>query len=78
MADELVEIADDAAGDNEHAVRVRRAHLRVETRKWILSRMLPKIYGDRITQVMEGSLSVTAPIDQVKRELAELLGRHSG
>jgi hypothetical protein len=26
---------------------IQRARLRVDSRKWILSKMLPKIYGDR-------------------------------
>ena len=26
---------------------MQRARLRVDTRKWILSKMLPKVYGDK-------------------------------
>src|ERR1700759_4888640 len=37
MADEIVEIAD-SSGD---------ARLQVDTRKWLLSKALPKIYGDK-------------------------------
>lgn len=47
--------------------------LQVDTRKWFLSKVLPKIYGDKITQEHTGSLEVTQPIDQVKLELAALL-----
>lgn len=43
MADELIEIADDDAADPA------RGRLRIDTRKWLLSKALPKIYGDKIT-----------------------------
>lgn len=43
MAEELMEIADDTAGDPA------RDRLRVDARKWMLSKALPKIYGDRVT-----------------------------
>lgn len=61
MADEALEIADDGTNDwverrrqdgsaeevvdSEH---VTRSRLRVDTRKWLLSKALPKIYGDKI------------------------------
>jgi len=60
MADELLEVADDAQNDwmerqddgdkltyvlnGEH---VQRSRLRLDTRKWLLSKALPKIYGDK-------------------------------
>jgi len=61
LADEILEISDDSAGDvvvdsegNERtdAERVARSRLRVDSRKWMLSKMLPKVYGDR--QVIAG------------------------
>jgi hypothetical protein len=56
MADELVEISDadctvDGKPDN---ALVQQARLRVDTRKWILSKMLPKRYGDRVTTEVTG------------------------
>lgn len=56
MADDLIEIADESGGDsytdddgNERTNHeaVARSRLRVDTRKWVLSKALPKIYGDR-------------------------------
>jgi hypothetical protein len=47
LADELVEIADDKLGEPQ------RDRLRVDTRKWLLSKALPKIYGDRQTHEVE-------------------------
>ncbi len=52
MADDLPALADTATGENTQAVR-----LQVETRRWVLSRMLPRVYGDKITA--DVTLSVT-------------------
>ena len=62
-ADDIIEIADDSSGDvirdpesgnerfnSEYAARSR---LRVDTRKWLMARMAPKKYGDRITQEVD-------------------------
>ena len=61
MADETIDIADD--GTNDYMARlgpdgqtayvlngehVQRSRLRVDTRKWLLSKALPKLYGDRV------------------------------
>ena len=61
MADELTDIADDGSNDwmerygkdgealgwaiNGEAVQ--RSRIRIDTRKWMLSKVLPKIYGDK-------------------------------
>ena len=55
-ADELVDIADDSAsdwiqtsdGERLNSDHVQRSRLRVDTRKWIVSKMLPKVYGDKL------------------------------
>lgn len=56
-ADELIEIADDSSldlvvgpdgGERMNSEFVARSKLRIETRKWLLSRMLPKVYGDQV------------------------------
>lgn len=61
MADECVEIADD--GRNDWQVRqdeeggvayqlngehVARSRLRLDTRKWLLAKALPKVFGDKL------------------------------
>ena len=68
MADEILEIADDSNGDlieradgvltvdHEH---IQRARLRVDTRKWILSKMLPKVYGDKFQVGGDGGAPLT-------------------
>lgn len=55
MAEEIVEISDDGAldyipgkdGPQFNSEHVQRSKLRVDTRKWLLSKMLPKVYGDK-------------------------------
>lgn len=59
LADEILEIADDGRNDTyvideetgqrgtDHDV-IARSRLRVDTRKWLLSKCLPKIYGDKL------------------------------
>jgi hypothetical protein len=48
MADELVEIADGSGDDSEKFTN--RDRLRIDTRKWLLSKALPKVFGDRFIQ----------------------------
>jgi hypothetical protein len=68
MADELLDISDDGRNDfverdlgdgvvtqqlnSEH---IQRSKLRVDTRKWLLSKLAPKKYGDKITQEHTGA-----------------------
>jgi hypothetical protein len=44
MADDLIEIADNPEADKD---AVQRDRLKVDTRKWLLAKALPKIYGDK-------------------------------
>lgn len=72
FAEEILEIADDgkndflerenadgskySVADHEH---INRSRLRVDARKWLMSKMLPKKYGDRVMQEVTGALNVT-------------------
>lgn len=60
IAEEIIRISDDATGDNiteerdgksvtlpNHA-NVQRARLQVDSRKWILSKIAPRKYGDKV------------------------------
>ena len=33
---------------------IQRSRLRVDTRKWIMSKLAPKKYGDKVTQELTG------------------------
>lgn len=54
-ADEILELADKPAAD---AVEVAQRRLQVDARKWILSKLAPKRYGDKV----EISGDPTAPL----------------
>lgn len=63
FAAEVIDIADDATGDyvedeegNTRFVgeNVQRARLRVDARKWIASKVLPKIYGEKLATDEDG------------------------
>ena len=53
--DEIIDIADDSSGDKkvvEHGEvmdgeYVARSRIRIDTRKWVLSKLNPKKYGDK-------------------------------
>jgi hypothetical protein len=69
---QIIEIADDAERDrviDERGVvvvdheHINRAKLRVDTRKWLMSKLLPKRYGDRVS----ADVTVTRDV----RELSE-------
>lgn len=54
--EEILEIADDTGRDNiatEHGERcntewVQRSRVRIDTRKWLMSKLAPKKYGDKL------------------------------
>lgn len=50
-ADEIIDIAD---GDGDW----QRARLRVDTRKWLVAKVLPKKYGERVDHNVSGGVTV--------------------
>ena len=87
QAEELLEIADNGRNDwmerhqdgeavlvpdHEH---INRSRLRVDTRKWLMSKMLPKKYGDRTSIEHSGAVSVDMLTDSALsvRLFAELV-----
>jgi len=64
MADEVLDISDDGRNDwmernaeenrgwVENGEALGRSRLRVDTRKWMLGKVLPKIYGDKIDHTL--------------------------
>ena len=86
-ADEILEIADDATNDWMGRQRrdgvteivlnrdhVERSKQRIDARKWLLSKALPKAYGDR--QSVEGKFTVDWA--QVCMEAAEKYKKEEG
>lgn len=81
LADDILDIADDNSQDKyvdeEGKTRVdnevvARSRLKVDARKWIASKLKPKVYGDRIQQEISGSLAIEQMSDEeLDRKLAE-------
>ena len=84
IADELLEIADDGRNDwmqrtgndggwDLNGEHIQRSRVRIDTRKWMLSKMLPKVYGDKTEVAVTGanggplqSERVTVPADPIE------------
>lgn len=66
MADEIIAISDDSSndviqteqGERPNAEFVARSRLRVDSRKWMLSKMLPKVFGDKVENIHSGGIKV--------------------
>lgn len=84
LADELIDISDEEAvmvrhpkgGEEDEkaevvfdATAVARNRLRVDTRKWMLSKMLPKIYGDKLDLNHSGAVRIAKELteDELQR-----------
>jgi hypothetical protein len=78
-AEEIIEISDDATNDFmtrkngdeveqvENKEVLARSRLRVDTRKWLMARMAPKKYGDKVTQEHVGDPDKPIVIDRIER-----------
>lgn len=92
MFEEMLEIADESPkkcygepGTGEASARAMAEKLRVDARKWMLARMAPKRYGEKITQEIsgpdggpvktEGEYRVTPEDEKVIRRIAEARAR---
>ena len=76
LVDEIMEISDDASQDqyvNEIGVLVpnppaiNRARLKVDTRKWLASKLVPKVYGNKID--IEGDNCMSEELRQLSADL---------
>jgi hypothetical protein len=70
LADEIIDIADEAVESSEDAQRQR---LRIDARKWVAAKLKPRSYGDRI----EADIKVTGSIEDVlTRRFARITVEH--
>lgn len=68
MADEILDISDDSSNDTiytekgeiENKEWTNRSRLRVDSRKWLLSKLMPKKYGDKIDVTSDGEKVTTS------------------
>ncbi len=82
MAEELLEIADDArndwmeahagedAGWRANGENVQRSRLRVDARKWLMSKMAPKKYSERTT--VAGDPEAPLQVQEVVRRIVDV------
>lgn len=93
LAEEMFEIADDGSNDwmeltdkddnpygyKANGEHIQRSKLRIDTRKWYLSKIMPKKYGDKV----QSESTVThrfgeVPENELKARAAKLLGKMTG
>lgn len=87
MADEIQDIADDGSNDYMTIVKgdesynvvnheaINRSRLRVDSRKWIASKLLPKKYGDKQVDVSVNpivQINIVAPQVEPRHNPADL------
>lgn len=82
LADEIIDIADDASNDFMKVVKndieyevenkelTKRSVLRVDSRKWLLSKLLPKKYGDKLDLNHAGNVTLSIA-DQIRQACGE-------
>lgn len=76
LFDEMLDIADDGRNDwmerknadgdsvgwQENGEALRRSDLRIKTRQWMASKLLPKKYGEKLDLNVDGKLTLTPQI----------------
>ncbi len=81
MVDELLDVADDKSGDmivspngkiTIDSEYINRSRLRIDTRKWIACKLIPKVYGDRgiIDEVKDNQDELRNELLSLREELA--------
>lgn len=61
--EDLIEIADCVVPD---AAEVAKARVQIDARKWVLSRMNPKKYGDKVQTELSGAVQIeTRPLSDL-------------
>lgn len=87
LTDEMLDIADN--GENDWMLKhdkdgheawvangeaMQRSRLRIDTRKWLASKLKPKKYGDKIQQEISGKLELTdLSEEELDRKLDQLI-----
>ena len=73
LAEEIIDIAEDGSNDwmknrfGEDVLNVehvQRSRLRIDTRKWLMSKLAPKKYGDKVAVQADVDASLTVTVKQ--------------
>lgn len=79
MAEDVIVIADDGSNDwmaendpdnpgyKANGEHIQRSKLRVDSRKWLLSKLQPKVYGDKQAVELSGSLDIAQGIIEARK-----------
>lgn len=62
LADEIIDLSD--ATENIKAEELRRHQLMIDTRKWLLAKLQPRKYGERVTQEVVGDANNPVQVEQ--------------
>jgi len=70
LFDQLIAIADDTSGDIDYA-SVYQRKLKIDTRKWMLSKMRPQRYGERIQHERTTNQTLTVRVVKELRTIKQ-------
>ena len=78
LADEVLELADAPVPKLDNGATdpgmVRQRQLQVDTRKWFLSNLAPKIYGDRLdVSVTDTRISISGALQAAQARLVDVI-----
>ena len=78
LADEVMELADAPVAKLDNGATdpglVRQRQLQVDTRKWFLSKLAPKIYGDRLdVSVSDTRISISGALAAAQARLVDVV-----
>ena len=78
LADEVMELADAPVATLDNGATdpglVRQRQLQVDTRKWFLSKLAPKVYGDRLdVQVSDTRISISGALQAAQSRLVDVI-----
>ena len=78
LADEVMELADAPVAKLDNGATdpglVRHRQLQVDTRKWFLSKLAPKIYGDRLdVSVSDTRISISGALQAAQSRLVDVV-----
>ena len=86
FAEEIIDIADDASGDTTTGKdgdgivadreNIQRSRLRVDARKWIASKLLPKVYGDKIQHTGEDGGPIVLGLEPILTKALKTAREH--
>lgn len=79
IEDDILGIADDGRNDwmtidGKHVVNreaVQRSQLRIDARKWLMSKLLPKKYGEKLDMNLTGEISLAERLSKARQRVSK-------